>query len=70
MCAVGYSSATCSVCMDGFFLQFGRCVVCPKVAHASVFIQIASSLGIAAAAGLFFKYRRRLPTDVRDAIED
>lgn len=64
MCAVGYSSATCSVCMDGFFLQFGRCVVCPKVAHASVFIQIASSLGIAAAAGLFFKYRRRLPTDV------
>ncbi len=63
-CAEGYGGATCSVCSDGFFLQFGRCVRCPKVANASVFIQVASSLSIVVGVFLFFHYRRRLPTDV------
>jgi hypothetical protein len=26
MCALGYTGVVCSVCSDGFFEQFGRCV--------------------------------------------
>ena len=61
---MAYCSPCGSLCVTGYFEQFGRCVACPASGGASA----AEMLGILAllltACFLFFRFRHLLPVDV------
>jgi hypothetical protein len=63
-CAKGYAGPACSLCVGGFFEQFGKCVACPKSRDASAGTIVAIVVAIAAAGVLLFLARGLLPVDV------
>ena len=64
MCAEGYVGIACSVCGDGYFEQFGKCVACPTSSGASVGQLIGIALALLVLAGVAFWARKLLPVDV------
>ena len=63
-CAPGYGSVACSVCLDGYFEQFGRCVQCPATKGASVSVLLLVVFGVSLALGVVYTVRKLLPVDV------
>jgi hypothetical protein len=63
VCATGYGHVACSVCVDGFFMQFGKCEPCPATPTASVGAIVAAIAGAAVLGGLVFLVRRLVPVE-------
>ena len=54
----------CSLCADGYFEQFGKCVACPSSGGASVAEMLGILAVLIAGCYLFFRVRHLLPVDV------
>ena len=54
----------CSVCADGFFEQFGKCVACPSQVSASVGELFGISSVLIIVCTVLYVMRRLLPVDV------
>jgi hypothetical protein len=63
-CAVGYGYVACSLCVDGYFEQFGRCVACPRTSGSSLAALIGIALTIVVLCVVVYKARSVLPTNV------
>jgi hypothetical protein len=64
VCATGYDHVACSLCADGYFEQFGLCVVCPKSSAASIGALLGLSLLLIAICVGLYLVRELLPIDV------
>jgi hypothetical protein len=64
VCATGYDHVACSLCADGYFEQFGRCVACPKSSGASIGALFSLSLLLIVICGVLYLVRELLPIDV------
>ena len=53
-----------SLCADGFFEQFGKCVACPSSHGASVAAMLGMLTLLVVACVVFFRIRHLLPVDV------
>jgi hypothetical protein len=63
-CQQGYGHVACSVCVDGYFEQFGKCAACPATATTSYLTVFGVVVIIFVFAGILFKIRELLPLDV------
>ena len=63
-CAPGYTAIACSVCADGYFEQFGKCVVCPTASGVSVVVILGILALLTTVGGVLFVVRALLPVDV------
>jgi hypothetical protein len=64
VCATGYAHVVCSLCADGYFEQFGRCVACPKSSGASIGALLGLSLLLITICSGLYLVRDLLPIDV------
>ncbi len=62
MCANRLS--LCSVCADGFFEQYGRCLACPASHALSLLTMFALFIALCTACSVLFLFRELLPVDV------
>ena len=63
-CATGYYGIACSVCADGYYEQFGKCVACPPSSGASVAALAGISMVLVTLSLVVFVIRHILPVDI------
>lgn len=63
-CADGYAGRLCSLCADGWFMQFRRCVPCPDSQGASVGVLVGIAIALVVSGALLFRIRHLLPVAV------
>ena len=62
-CAPGYYGTLCSVCLPGYYEQFGKCVICSSDTTASAFVIIGIVAAIAVVAFFVLKIKHLLPIE-------
>ena len=63
-CARGYGHVACSLCVRGYFEQFGKCVACPSSTGSSVAALLGIVLVLIACGIMLWLMRSVLPIDV------
>jgi hypothetical protein len=64
VCETGYAHVACSLCADGYFEQFGRCVACPSSSGSNAGAMAGILLALIVAIGVAVVIRDLLPVDV------
>lgn len=60
-CKTGYTGRLCSLCADGYFMQFRRCRRCPETQGGSVGLLLGIAVVLVLAGGVAFKLRNVMP---------
>lgn len=63
-CRDGYTGRLCSLCDDGYFMQFRRCQPCPEAQSSSIALLVAIAFALLLAGGVIFKLRAFLPVPI------
>ena len=64
VCKGGYKGLLCSVCDEGYFQEFGKCVLCPPSKGASIGALFGLSILLVTMFTILFRLRMLLPVDI------